>query len=107
VNFNGTDQVFRLKTHLVERSEVIRKRPHRVLEQFWDTRLEQLTTYIQGQQEAIADNGPEELSGISNHLFVESDYAAVVSSNLEEVREALAGLMLRLEKLHFEYAKRA
>lgn len=106
VNFNGTDQVFRLKTHLVERAEVIRKRPHRVLEQFWDTRLEQLTTYVTGQQEAIAENGPEELSGIGNHLFVDKDYAEVVSSNLKEVREALAGLMLRLEKLHFEYAKR-
>ncbi len=106
VNFNGTDQVFRLKTHLVERSEVIRKRPHRVLEQFWDTRMEQLSTYIKGQQEAIADNGPDELADIGKHLFVDSAYAEVVSSNLEEVREALAGLSLRLEKLHFEYAER-
>lgn len=106
VNFNGTDTVFRLKTHLVERSEVIRKQPHRILEQFWDTRLEQLTTYIATQQEAIADNGPEELAGIADHLFVDAAYAEVVTANLVEVREALAGLSLRLEKLHFEYAKR-
>lgn len=106
VNFNGTDTVFRLKTHLVERSEVIRKQPHRILEQFWDTRMEQLTNYIKNQQEAIAENGPEELSGIGDHLFVEAAYAEVVTANLEEVREALAGLALRLEKLHFEYAKR-
>jgi len=106
VNFNGTDTVFRLKTHLVERAEVIRKQPHRILEQFWDTRLEQLTTYVKQQQEAIAENGPEELSGLEEHLFVDAAYAEVVKSNLEEVREALAGLTLRLEKLHFEYAQR-
>lgn len=106
VNFNGTDQVFRLKTHLLERAEVIRKRPHRVLEQFWDTRMEQLTNYVQTQQEAIEGNGPAELEDIENHLFVDKAYAEVVSSNLSEVREALAGLALRLEKLHFEYAER-
>ena len=106
VNFNGTDTVFRLKTHLVERSEVIRKKPHRVLEQFWDQRMEQLTNYITTQQKAITDNGPEELSGIGEHLFVDAAYAEVVTANLAEVREALAGLALRLEKLHFEYGSR-
>mgnify|MGYP000105681613 CR=1 FL=1 len=104
VNFNGTDQVFRLKTALVERHEVIRKRPHRVLEQFWDQRMERLTTYISQQQTAIEDNGPEELTDVKEHLFVGREYAEVVSSNLREVREALSGLALRLEKLHFEYA---
>ncbi len=104
VNFNGTDQVFRLKTHLVERTEIIRKKPHRLLEQFWDQRLEQLTNYLSQQQLAIADNGPEEVKGLGEHLFVDPAYAEVVTANLREVREALAGLTLRLEKLHFEYA---
>ncbi|MEM9929392.1 MAG: AAA family ATPase [Bacteroidota bacterium] len=106
VNFNGTDQVFRLKTHLVERTEVIRKQPHRLLEKFWDQRLEQLTNYISQQQATIAENGPEEMQGLTDHLFVDKAYADVVNSNLNEVREALAGLTLQLEKLHFEYAKR-
>ena len=104
VNFNGTDQVFRLKTHLVERTEVIRKKPHSLLVKFWDERFERLTEYVRNQQTAIAENGPEELSGLGEHLFVDAAYAEVVSANLTEVREALAGLMLRLEKLHFEYA---
>jgi len=104
VNFNGTDQVFRLKTALVERQEIIRKKPHSVLQQFWDQRMERLTNYISQQQTAIEDNGPEELTDVQEHLFVGKEYAEVVSANLREVREALAGLALRLEKLHFEYA---
>lgn len=104
VNFNGTDQVFRLKTALSERTEIIRRKPHSILEKFWDQRLEQLTNYIKEKQTVIAENGPEELAGLDKHLFVSSDYASVVSANLTEVREALAGLALRLEKLHFEYA---
>ena len=106
VNFNGTDIVFRLKTHLIERREVIRKKPHRVLEEFYDQRLERLTNYIKDQQQAIEDHGPQELRGLGNHLFVDEAYAEVVRANLEEVKEALAGLLLRLEKLHFEYAER-
>ncbi|OAV46163.1 AAA family ATPase [Lewinella sp. 4G2] len=106
VNFNGTDRVFPLKTALIERTEVIRKKPHRVLEKFWDQRHEQLTSYISQQRQAIKENGPEELTEIGKHLFVEEAYAEVVGANLREVEEALAGLALRLEKLHFEYADR-
>ena len=103
VNFNGTDTTFRLKTQLVERREVIRKKPHRLLRQFWDGRAEQLTTYVNKQLEAIRDHGPDELTDIENHLFVDAAYAKVVQANLEEVREALDALLLRLEKLQFEY----
>ena len=103
VNFNGTDTVFRLKTQLAERREVIRKQPHRLLREYWDERTQQLTSYIQKQLTSISEHGPEELTDIGNHLFVDADYARVVRANVEEVREALEGLLLRLEKLQFEY----
>ncbi|MBB4078728.1 MoxR-like ATPase [Lewinella aquimaris] len=103
VNFNGTDTIFRLKTHLVERQEVIRKKPHRILQDFWDERHERLSNYIRQQLTAIEAQGPDELDGIQDHLFVDAAYATVVSANLSEVREALAGLLLQLEKLQFEY----
>ena len=103
VNFNGTDTVFLLKTHLVERSEVIRKKPHRILQEFWDERTERLRNYMEQQLSAIGTQGPTELDGIADHLFVSEAYASVVSANLEEVREALKDLLLRLEKLQFEY----
>jgi MoxR-like ATPase len=105
VNFNGTDTVFRLKTHLVERTEVIRKKPHKILQQFWDERTERLRTYTERQLEQIRDHGPSELNDINDHLFVPEHYATVVSANLEEVREALESILLRLEKLQFEYGE--
>ncbi|MCP9236599.1 AAA family ATPase [Lewinella sp. JB7] len=103
VNFNGTDTVFRLKTHLVERREVIRKQPHRILREFWDQRHERLRNYIDQQLRAIREQGPDELRDVRDHLFVDVDYASVVSANLEEVRNSLEGLQLQLEKLQFEY----
>ena len=105
VNFNGTDTVFRLKTQLTERHEVIRKQPHQVLRDFWDQRTDRLRTYMQEQLAAVQDHGPEELRGIGDHLFVDAAYAEVVSANLTEVREALQHLLLRLEKLQFEYGE--
>ena len=105
VNFNGTDTVFRLRTGLVERQEIIRKQPHRLLRDFWDERTERLRTYLNRQLASIEGQGPAELNGIGDHLFVEEVYAEVVSANLAEVKEALSGLLLRLEKLHFEYTE--
>ncbi|WP_116106662.1 AAA family ATPase [Lewinella sp. IMCC34191] len=103
VNFNGTDTVFRLKTQLTERREVIRKQPHRLLREFWDGRTQQLTDYVRQQLNAIEENGPEELSDIGDHLFVDPSFARVVRANLDEVRDSLESLLLRLEKLQFEY----
>ena len=107
VNFNGTDTVFRLKTQLAERREVIRKQPHRLLREFWDERTQQLRNYIRKQLTSISENGPEELTDIGNHLFVDEQYARVVRANVEEVRDALESLLLRLEKLAFEYGAEA
>ncbi|PPK88653.1 MoxR-like ATPase [Neolewinella xylanilytica] len=103
VNFNGTDTTFRLKTQLTERREVIRKQPHRLLREFWDERTAQLESYVKKQLDAIEANGPDELSDIDDHLFVDGAYAKVVRANLDEVREALQSLLLRLEKIQFEY----
>ena len=107
VNYNGTDTVFRLKTLLVERRQVIRKQPHRLLRDYWDERTDRLQTYIRQQLEATREQGPEELEAIGDHLFVDPDYARVVRANLDEVREALEGLLLQLEKLQFEYSSEA
>ncbi len=105
VNFNGTDTVFRLKTHLVERHEIIRKQPHRILRDFWDERAERLRGYLDQQLQSLDAQGPAEVQDLHDHLFVEAKYAEVVTANLTEVREAMAGLLLRLEKLQFEYGE--
>ena len=103
VNYNGTDTVFRLKTQLTERREIIRKQPHSLLRKYWDERTESLTGHLDRQLAGLQEHGPEELADIGNHLFVDRDYARVVRANLEEVREALETLRLQLEKLAFEY----
>ena len=104
VLFNGQQLVFRLLTQKEERTEIIFKKPHRILEKYWDERLERLRNYIQQQTAKIETQAPSELNHLRDNLFVDSRYAEVVEANLGEVRKALEQLVLRLDKLHFQYA---
>ena len=104
VLFNGQQLVFRLLTQKAERVEIIFKKPHRVLEKYWDERLERLRHYIQQQTEKMDHQAPSELDHLRNNLFVDAKYAEVVEANMQEVRQALQQLSLRLDKLHYQYA---
>ncbi|MEO0726102.1 MAG: AAA family ATPase [Bacteroidota bacterium] len=104
-NFNGQLQSFTLATRQQERTEIIYKKPHSVVAKFWNERFQQLTHYIEQQQEQIRVHEASELALLEDHLFVESEWAEVVKTNLEEVKTALQNLHLRLEKLQYSYAK--
>lgn len=104
-NFNGQLQTFSLLTKQTERTEIIYKAPHAVVAQFWDERYEKLTQHIERQQNRIQEHESSELANLEDHLFVETEWAEVVLTNLEEVKSALQNLLLRLEKLQFGYAK--
>ncbi|MFK7935759.1 MAG: AAA family ATPase [Saprospiraceae bacterium] len=104
INFNGTLMTFELETRQNERTEIIYKKPHSVVEKYWDERFKQLTTYVETQQQRIAEHAPSELNQIADNLFVDQGFAKIVSANLEEVKGALQSLELRLEKLRYGYA---
>ena len=105
VNFNGQNYTFGLTTIKRERTEIIFKKPHPVMASYWDERIEQLQHYIGEQQQKLTEQVPTELNRLGENLFVDSKWAEVVTANLEEVRQALEGLQLRLEKGQFAYAK--
>ncbi len=105
INFNGDLQTFDLETVKRERTEIIYKKPHKVVAQFWDERFERLSHYITEQSQKLDSQAPAELDGIDGNLFVDRQWSEVVSANLEEVKMALQNLQLRLEKLQFSYAK--
>ncbi|MEL7020319.1 MAG: AAA family ATPase [Bacteroidota bacterium] len=105
INFNGTLMTFELETRQQERTEIIYKKPHSVVEKYWEERFKQLTTYVETQQQRIAQHAPSELAHLSDNLFVDSRWAKVVRANLEEVKDALQHLQIRLEKLRYSYAQ--
>ena len=83
---------------------MIIKRPHPVVNAFWDDRYQHLTREIQEQIENMETNSPTEIERLESHLFVPIIYVDVVRKNYEEVLKSLKTLLLRLEKIQFAYS---
>ncbi len=104
VFYNSVRYSYPMKTQKLEKSNIIFKKPHAVVEQHWEERYKRLTTYIEGQEKHILENSPEELQQLEKNLFVSAELSDIVKANMEEVKEALKQLKLRLEKIQYAYA---
>lgn len=102
---NGDEVVYTLETRLVDVKEVIKKKPHQIVQRFWDEKTNELSTYVISQLENMEKHAHKELRGIKSNLFVDEDFAEVVMKNFEEVQSNLKDLQLRLEQLQFSYTK--
>jgi hypothetical protein len=87
----------------VNATEVITKKPHAVVQEFWDERYNQLNTFITQQLQNMSENRPAEIDLLDQNMFVDSDFAEVVKKNFEEVATHLQQLQMKLEQLHFAY----
>ncbi len=103
VIYNGERYTYPLRTKQVERTEIIYKKPHQVVERHWEERFQQLGSYIEKQVQQISEHAPKELNYLEENLFVDARYSDIVKSNLEEVQDALQQLKLRLEKVRYAY----
>lgn len=104
LSYNGQQVVFPLATFKKEHREIIYRKPHKLLTQHWDNRIEQLQNYIANQIKRTDEAAPEEVNSLKSNLFVEAEMAQIVTSNLKEVATTLADLQLRLEKAQHSYA---
>lgn len=100
---NDRTYTYALRTKKGERQEVIFKKPHPIVQKYWEERFEQIRSYLRKQEENLLNNLPAELEFLEQNLFVEARYAEVVKSNLREVQEALQKVGLQLEKVQFSY----
>ena len=103
VSHNDRTYTYALRTKKGERQEVIFKKPHPIVQKYWEERFEQIRSYLRKQEENLRNNLPAELEFLEQNLFVEARYAEVVKSNLREVQEALQKVGLQLEKVQFSY----
>ena len=101
--YNSEKLVYSLKTKKAERSEIIFKKPHSIVVKFWEERYEKILNYIQTQEKRMKEDTPEEVPFLKENLFVKEEWSEIVLANLEEVRQALERLLLRLEKIRHSY----
>lgn len=103
VEYNSVVYTFPLATIKGEKTEIIFKKPHDVVAQYWEERFQRIYQYIESQEQQIQLNSPEELDGLAGNLFVDQQKASIVQANLEEVKKALQNLKLRLDKIRYSY----
>ncbi|MEL7219771.1 MAG: ATPase, partial [Bacteroidota bacterium] len=100
---DSTQTTYRLETRLINTTEIITKKPHAVVQKFWDERYNNLNAFITQQLENMSENRPAEMDLLDKNLFVNENFAEVVKKNFEEVATHLKQLQMRLEQLHFAY----
>ncbi len=103
INANARQYTFQLVTDKAEKTEYLYKKPHPLVNTYWNDRLRELGNYIEDQQQRIKTDLPEELSYLRNNLFVASDLAQLVEANLRETSDALDSLRLQVDKIRFLY----
>lgn len=104
VYYNSERHTYPLRTRQAERTAIISKKPHPIVQQHWDERHQRLVAYVDNQMEKTEEvNTDNPLHRLEDHLFVDAQLADVVRSNMLEVRDALRSLRLRLEKVQYAY----
>ena len=103
VHRESIKEVYPLETRLIDKTEIITKKPHPIVQKFWDERYQQLDTFINQQLDNMKNNRPAEIDQLDQNLFVDAEFADVVKKNFEEVESHLKQLKLTLEQLQFAY----
>jgi MoxR-like ATPase len=106
VIYNDRIYTYPLRTKKGERTEIIFKTPHPVVQKYWEERFERLRSYLTQQEKQLQENLPDDLHHLDSNLFVDAQYSEIVKSNVREVREALRKLQLQLEKIQYSYTSR-
>lgn len=104
VFYNDVRYAYPLRTQKKEQTQILYKKPHRLVERYWEERYQQLQSYIAQQEEKVAEQAPGELNHLRENLFADEEWLPAIRSNMEEVKTALGNLKLKLEKIQYAYA---
>ena len=103
VRHNERSYTFNLLSDKEEKEEIIYKKPHPLVLQFWNERLQTLKTYIREQEERFEKDLPEETVHLRNNLFVPPALAELAEANLKDTQQALEKASLQLDKIRHFY----
>lgn len=103
VKHDAKENVYKLVTKIANKTDVILKAPHPVVQKHWDERHQRLNSFIQSHLQRIESESPSTLNGLEQHLFVDPAFSEIVRKNMDEVENSLKNLKLQLEKLQFSY----
>ncbi|MCU0353836.1 MAG: AAA family ATPase [Cytophagales bacterium] len=103
VNYNARLYNFPLLTDKSEKKEFLYKKPHPLVEQYWNDRTHALRRYIAEQKTHAEAHRPQAVAHLRTNLFVDAALAKLVEANLQEALTQLDELDLQVDKIKHLY----
>jgi MoxR-like ATPase len=103
IQHNAQTLVLKMRTHQVEKDEILYKAPHALLKKYWNEQITQILAYIDKQLDFIDQNPPQDLQHLDDNLFVPKSLSKIVRANLVDTINTLHELRLQVEKMQHYY----
>jgi MoxR-like ATPase len=103
IKINGTD--YKLKTEIKGEKRQITKKPHKKVEEDWDTKVKtclELTNDLKEKLEAYRNT---DLKHLRINLFVKPELANIVESHITETRKEIEKIEVEIRKIQNDYKK--
>ena len=96
---------YKLKSVLAEKQEYIIKKPHAIVQKFWDERYITMSKFVKEQLNKMEAQAPSEIKHLDKNLFVNTDLSEVVTRNFDKTLAELKELKLSLDKIQYLYTE--
>ena len=99
------DQEYQLKTKVTGEKRQITKKPHKKVEEDWDSRVAKYLEVTNTQKEELEAYRTKDLQHLRTNLFVNPELANIVESHLTETRKEIEKFEVEIRKIQNDYKK--
>lgn len=103
VTVNGQRETLHLETHKQEHLRIVPKKPHKLVQAYWEEWGEKIDAYLREKEQTFAEQQPDEFNQLPNHLLIGEESARLIRYNTDFISNELATLRMQLEKAQHQY----
>lgn len=99
------DKEYKLKTNTKGKKRQITKKPHKKVEEDWDSRVANYLEVTNTQKEELETYRTNDLQHLRTNLFVNPELANIVESHLTSTRKEIEKFEVEIRKIQNDYKK--
>jgi len=99
------DKEYKLKTTVTGEKRQITKKPHKKVEEDWDSRVAKYLEVTNTQKEELEAYRTKDLQHLRTNLFVNPELANIVESHLTSTRKEIEKFEVEIRKIQNDYKK--
>ncbi|GIV44955.1 MAG: ATPase [Bacteroidia bacterium] len=99
------DKEYQLKTKIIGEKRQITKKPHKKVEEYWDSRIAQYLEVVKKMTKRLEAYRTNTLQHLRTNLFVGPALANIVESHLDQTRKEIEKLEIEIRSIQNDYKK--